>query len=198
MNRKLGITKNSSTKSDQVKFSRNGAVNSNGKRQTDHQSESEEDSKSKLITKKAKKTEALRGIKETRTNPAASVRSPDDLSTLAQPSNRSISAKTATLQSQTLKAIDSRSEGPSISDVQDRQLNGAISPPTNVARSTLPDLPKLAEIRAETHKTDDTRTNGTNETKEQERKRLKRERKKERKRLKKERERQQEASAGKD
>jgi len=195
MNRKLGITTNGISKVDnKSKGDRTGMTDSNRKRLVDQESESEEDSKSKLITKKSKRSDILQSTKDNKTNPVVAKKPPIGPSTA--PSEPDLVNSTS-YTSEPTKSKNMNSSVPSDTGMDSSTLTRAISPPTTLTRSTLPDLPKLAEIRAEPEIVN-TRTDGTNETKEQERKRLKKERKKERKRQKKELERQQKSQKDKD
>ena len=178
MNRKLGITTNGSAKSDQKNAKE--TTDATKKRQTIDENESEEDSKSKLVTKKAKKTESLNASKQVKTNPALTAKSPDELvSPLLQ------SSSIAPQSPQSNSKIDKVT--PSKSDETQTEVNGEVNGLRDVTRKTLPDPPKLAEIRADAEKSPvpSEETNNSNDLTKEEKRKLKNAKKKERRRLKK-------------
>ena len=192
MNRKLGITTNGSVKSIHKNFNQKDSQDTNNKkREANEESESEEDSKAKLINKKSKKSDAQNSTKEVKINPALQQKTDVNPSTSTHPTTPNgtiIESKPSELKSFS-------SQVPTIN----RKSIGIICPPNTPAGSPFTDLPKSSDIRPEAeNQNDNAITEETNGTKGKERKRLKKEKKKERKRLKKEMERQRQAEDEKD
>jgi hypothetical protein len=197
MNRKLGIGTNGIVKSDNQKSKRSDSTSQTKRQQANEESESEEDSKAKLITKKAKKL-GVQVEKQDKTNPALSRARKESPSTVRDAKNRALIVTTSitTTEFQSAGINDSKLDDPAILDVN-AKLNGTFSPSGSPKQSKPMDIPNRTDLSPESESSKQIKNEQTTEMTEQERKRLKKERKKERKRLKKQKERQQRAEAAK-
>jgi hypothetical protein len=190
MNRKLGISSiNGFSKVDKTK-GQNGTENGHGKRKAEINSDSEEDSKSKLVSKSSSKkhesneqiSKKKRVSTESAPHKAITTGEHSALSPIQSPKREKLQKLLSTDQS-----ASTGSDPPPLPNSATAKestlpatLERPVSPPIHSVLKKVPDLPKLAEFRQDTE--DMKKTEGITED---EKKRLKREKKKERKRLKK-------------
>jgi hypothetical protein len=171
----MGIPINGITKPDAKKTGVNGIVNGNGKRKSENSSDSEDDSKSRLITKlSTRKTDIVE-------SPSKKKRFTETVQHKAL-INATVSATSSPTPIKTLP------EPPNPSKSQDPPVDVANSPPLSDPTAILKisptkhplitELPKFSEISATAEAVTE-----SNESKEREKRRLKNKLKKEKKKL---------------
>lgn len=179
MNRKMGISSiNGVAKSENKKDTTHTTSNGIGKRKADMSSDSEEDSKTKLITKlsskKPQNTDSLnkKSKSSTESKPHKTIAQSGQKSSIASP-EKSVSPN----------LLVSMSSDPDGSSILSNPPQTTASPPLPLATTTAKHLE--LSISTEDRAAKESCGSPTKETPEEEKKRIKKEKKKERKRLKK-------------